>query len=257
MTASSPPPGRTLHSETDLWLRRYHPAPDATHQLLCLAYAGGSASYFVPVARALAPAIDVLAVQYPGRQDRYRQPCLTSMEELADRVTEIVAPVIDRPMAIFGHSMGASLGYEIARRLTDRGIDPELLVVSGRRAPSAVRDERFHEKSDDEFIAEIGRLGGTETALLADPEVRAMVLPAVRADYRLAELYRHTPGTEPRCPVLALVGDADPKADIDEVRRWADHSDGPFELEVFPGGHFYLNGAVPRVLEHIRSRLLG
>jgi surfactin synthase thioesterase subunit len=180
-----------------------------------------------------------------------------NLPELADRVTEIVAPVIDRPMAIFGHSMGASLGYEIARRLTDRGIDPELLVVSGRRAPSAVRDERFHEKSDDEFIAEIGRLGGTETDLLADPEVRAMVLPAVRADYRLAELYRHTPGTEPRCPVLALVGDADPKADIDEVRRWADHSDGPFELEVFPGGHFYLNGAVPRVLEHIRSRLLG
>src|SRR5688572_31092003 len=104
-------------TEVDLWVRRFHPADDAETQLLCLSHAGGSASYFFGVSRALAPEVDVLAVQYPGRQDRLREPCLRSIHDLADALVPAIAPLTGRPLAIFGHSLGATLGYEVARRL--------------------------------------------------------------------------------------------------------------------------------------------
>lgn len=120
----------------DLWVRRYHPAPEARHRLFCLPYAGGSASYFLPVARALSPHVDVLAVQYPGRQDRRHEPCVESVEELADLLVDIVKPWADRPLSLFGHSMGASVAFELALRLEALGIVPHSLFASGRRAPA-------------------------------------------------------------------------------------------------------------------------
>lgn len=98
------------HTDPDLWVRRYHPAPDAPTRLLCLPHAGGSASYYFPASRTLSPRIEVLAVQYPGRQDRRTEPCVESIDELADKVVDTVKGWTDRPLAVFGHSMGATLG---------------------------------------------------------------------------------------------------------------------------------------------------
>ncbi|XVS67787.1 thioesterase II family protein [Actinosynnema sp. CA-299493] len=236
---------------TDPWVRRFHPSPRARHRLLCLPHAGGSASFYFPVSRALTPDVEVLAVQYPGRQDRRHEPCVDSVHELADLLVDVVLKWADRPLSLFGHSMGASVAFELALRLEERGVEPAGLFASGRRAPGAHRDERVHERDDEGLIAEIKRLDGTESRLLDDDEVLRMVLPAVRADYRAAELYRYRPGPKLRTPVFALVGDADPKVDLSEARRWAEHTDGPFELEVFSGGHFYLNHHAPAVIGRI------
>lgn len=239
----------------ELWLRRFHPAPAAPQRLICLPHAGASATYFFPISAALSPAVDVVAVQYPGRQERRHEPCRESVDELADELTVLIRDLSDRPFALFGHSLGATVAYEVARRLEVEGIAATALFASGRRAPSAHRDETVHLRDDAGVLAEVRALGGSDAQLLEDDEIVAMVLPAIRADYKAAETYRYTPGQEPRCDIVALVGESDPKVSIAEAEAWAGHTSGGFESHVFPGGHFYLNTSIPAVLDVVSARL--
>jgi pyochelin biosynthesis protein PchC len=240
-------------TDTDLWVRRFHPADGAATQLLCLSHAGGSASYFFGVSKALSPEIDVLAVQYPGRQDRLREPCLRSVHDLADGLVAAIEPLTDRPLTIFGHSLGATLGFEVAARLERAGVTPTALFASGRPAPSRNRSERTHLRDDAGLIAGMKELGGTDTTLLDDEDVLRMVLPAVRADYIAAETYEYRPGPPLSCPIFALTGDRDPKVTIEEADAWRTHTDAGFELTVYPGAHFYLNEHVPDILSRLRK----
>ncbi|MFH9819127.1 thioesterase II family protein [Streptomyces sp. NPDC017230] len=223
------------------WVRRFRPATENGVRLVCLPHAGGSASFYYALSKALTPSVDVLAVQYPGRQDRRHEPNIDSLPELADRIFEVTRHLDDdRPLALFGHSMGAVLAYEVALRMRDAGLPtPVRLFASGRRAPSRDRDERLHLGSDAELLAEVRRLGGPHAALLAEPDVRDMIMPAIRSDYRAVENYRCASGQRLRCPVTVLTGDSDPRVSIDEATAWEEHTTGPTEVEVFPGGHFF------------------
>ncbi|OIJ68199.1 thioesterase II family protein [Streptomyces mangrovisoli] len=245
----------TANGQAD-WFRNFAPAPQAPVRLVCLPHAGGSAGYYVPVARALAPRVEVLAVQYPGRQDRRHEAPFTDVRLLADAVAERLAPYADRPLALFGHSMGATVGYEVALRLEAAGRGPAHLFVSGRRAPSVVVEERWHLATDAGLVREVKSLAGTDTAFLDDPELLEMVLPVIRADYRAVETYRADPAA-PRlaCPVTALTGDHDPKAAVEHVLRWERHTTGGFTAQVFSGGHFYLNDHAADVLRTVAARL--
>ncbi|MEV5431927.1 alpha/beta fold hydrolase [Streptomyces sp. NPDC052701] len=225
----------------DLWIRRFRPASDAPERLVCFPHAGGSASFYLPVSTALSPRVDVVAVQYPGRQDRRREPGLTSVAELADRVTEALAAWTDRPLTFFGHSMGAVVAFEVARRMERAGSGPVRLFASGRRAPSRVREETVHTLDDDGVVAELRALDGTDTQFLEDEELLRMVLPAIRSDYQAVETYRCEPGATVRCPVTVLTGDADPKTSLDEARDWERHTLAGADVRVFPGGHFFLS----------------
>ncbi|MEC3976073.1 thioesterase II family protein [Amycolatopsis sp. H20-H5] len=245
----------TAATQDSLWIRSYHPAPEAAITLLCFPHAGGSASYFHPVSAALSPRVEVLATQYPGRQDRGSEPLIDDLTVLADRLVDLVAARAGKPLALFGHSMGASLAFEVARRLERRGVTPSALFVSGRRAPTAPRDERQHLGTDAELVAEMKRLSGTDSRLLDDEDIVAMVLPWVRNDYKAAETYRYQDGPDVSCPVVAMVGDADPKATAEEVGAWRRHTSGAFELVTFPGGHFYLNDQNAAVLRVLTDRL--
>jgi surfactin synthase thioesterase subunit len=199
------------------------------------------------MSRALAPAIDVLAVQYPGRQDRWTEPLVDSVEGLADLLVPLLDSYLDRPLRIFGHSLGASVGFEVARRLEARGVVPEALFVSGRRAPSRDRDETVHLLDDAGLLAEIRSMNGTDAAVFDDPELVAMMLPTLRSDYRAAETYRYRPGPPLTCPVHALTGDADPRVTVEEAGAWEEHTSGKFTLTTFSGGHFYLLDHLPAI----------
>lgn len=225
---------------------------------MCLPHAGGSASFFFPLAKALAPAVEVLAVQYPGRQDRRHEPPVDSIGGLVDRLLEVLRPLDDRPLALFGHSMGAIIGYELALRLPEAGRPaPAHLFASGRRAPSRYRDDDIRGASDDRLVAELRKLGGSDAAMLADPELLAMVLPAIRSDYRAVDTYRHEPGRRVACPVTAFTGDRDPRVSVEEARAWAEHTTGPSELRVLPGGHFFLVDQAAPIIATITEKLAG
>ena len=226
-------------------LRRFRPTTEAPVRLVCFPHAGGAATAYLPLARALEPEVDTLAMQYPGRQDRRHEPCLESVDALADAALEAVLGIADRPFALFGHSMGASVAFEVTHRLRREGLTPTALFVSGRTAPSCMRTDRVHMRGDDALLAEIAELGGTDRALLESAEIRRMVLPALRADYRAAESYRWSGGEPPlTIPLHVHVGDRDPKVRVDEARAWRAQTDGRFTLTTYPGGHFYLAGQV-------------
>jgi surfactin synthase thioesterase subunit len=245
-----------ISAARDRWIRRFHPAPDAPVRLLCLPHAGGSAPFFHPVSAALAPRVEVLAVQYPGRQERRDEPCVQSIARLADRLLQVLADDLDRPLALFGHSMGASLAFELAGLLEqEAGFSPVVLFASGRQAPSRPDVESVHLRGDEELIAEMGRLGGTDARILADPEMRELVLPTLRGDFRAAETYRPERTEVLACPISALMGDLDPRAREPEVRAWQEHTTGEFDLRIFSGGHFYLAEHAAEVIRHIAGRL--
>ncbi|MFH9015437.1 thioesterase II family protein [Streptomyces sp. NPDC017943] len=245
----------TAHHGDSPWLRNFFPAPQAPVRLVCLAHAGGSASFYFPVARALSPRIEVLAVQYPGRQDRRGESPLGDLDVLSERIAHALEPWTDKPYALFGHSMGAIVGFETARRLRTAGRGPSRLFVSGRRAPSLDTAGEYQPVTDEEVLTEIARLDGTGPQLLEDEETLRMILPALRADYGAVRRYRYRPGPALACPITAFTGDRDPKATPEQVRAWRAHTTSSFELNVLPGGHFFLVGEQHRVLSTIRRQL--
>ncbi|MCG7524335.1 alpha/beta fold hydrolase [Streptomyces sp. OfavH-34-F] len=241
---------------TNAWLRRFHPSDEAPVRLFCLPHAGGSASYYFPVSRTLAPAVDVIAAQYPGRQDRRTEPCVDDVRRLADLVTAEILPWCDRPVALFGHSLGATLGFEVALRLEAAGTTPLVLFASGRRAPSRPREnENVHLSPDAQLLTTIRRMSGTDPAVLADEELLRSVLPAIRADYKAAETYRYTPGPPLTCPIEVLNGTEDPEVTDAEAKAWTTHTKATCTFHTFPGGHFYLTDHAPKVINLIRTRL--
>ncbi|MFC7986258.1 thioesterase II family protein [Streptomyces sp. NPDC057336] len=242
-------------SGDNTWFRTFHPVPDAPVRLVCLPHAGGSAGFYYPLARALAPRAEVLAVQYPGRQDRRAEPPATDLETLADRIAEGLVPWTDRPYALFGHSMGALVAFEAARRLRAAGHGPVELFVSGHHAPEPDAGGTPQPVTDEEVIAEIRALNGTGDTLIDDPETLRMILPALRADYEALSRYRFRPGAPLDCPVTAFAGDDDPKAGVEGVRAWQTRTTGAFELNVFGGGHFFLVDRQAEVLGVLAEHL--
>ncbi|GGR04319.1 thioesterase [Streptomyces cinereoruber] len=244
----------------DVWLRRFPGAAGGSGagcELVCFPHAGGSAAYWRPLSLALAPGVDVVAVQYPGRLDRLHEAPVEDLHRLADLIAEVLGPSGGRPRALFGHSMGASLAYEVAVRLGRLpGGGPDLLVVSGRRAPAAARwRDRCVSVDDHEIVERVRRLGGTDTALFDEPELLELVLPALRGDYRALSSYEDTGGRPLTCPVVALTGDRDPEVTVEEVEVWGEQTSGAFRTHVFGGGHFFLDDHAEAVAELVRGLL--
>ncbi|MYW16466.1 alpha/beta fold hydrolase [Streptomyces sp. SID161] len=236
------------------WIRRYHPAPDSEVTVVCFPHAGGSASYFQPLSARLTPRAEVLALQYPGRQDRRSEPALTSVDALVDGVVDALRDHAGRPLVFFGHSMGGTLAFETARRM-EAELDGRLLglVVSGRRSPGSPRQEAVHLRDDAGLIAQIRKLDGTSSALLDDEDVVRMIIPALRADYTAVERYAYRPGPALSCPLRVYTGDTDPQVRADEATAWAEYTRADFRVRTFTGGHFYLAERGDEVIAALRE----
>lgn len=248
----------TTSIDESLWARCFHPAPSRSAQLVCFPHAGGSASFYFPVSAQLSSVARVFAIQYPGRQDRRKEQSPSDLATLADQVYEALRPTLrERPTTFFGHSMGATLAFEVTRRFEADGGEITRLFASGRRAPSCVRDEQVHRLPDEGVVRELKSLAGTDTALLGDEEVLRMILPAIRSDYTAIETYRCAPDVAVRAPLTVLTGDSDPKTTLEEAEAWRGHTTGDFDLQVYPGGHFYLTAAAPAIIAELRGHLSG
>jgi pyochelin biosynthetic protein PchC len=230
------------------WLRTFYPRPGAALRLVFFPHAGGSASFYRPLAHALPEHVEPVIVQYPGREDRLREEPCGAMDELTGALTEALDDLADKPVWYFGHSMGASVAHEVARRRAVRGgPPPEHLIVSARPGPARQKPGDKH-LDEDRLWADVCALGGTDARLLAMPEIRAMALPAIRGDYRLIETYRPRLDTDLDVPLTACFSDRDPEVTREDAEAWRAATTGPFEVECFAGDHFYLRNDGERAL---------
>jgi medium-chain acyl-[acyl-carrier-protein] hydrolase len=227
------------------WVTVPRPQPAARRQLICLPHAGAGASTFFPWGAALQPAgIEVRSVQYPGRENRLAEPCLDEVgamvRALADAWPEISG---GGRGALYGHSMGSLLGFELAAELAKRGVanPPEHLFLSGHNAPHvASRLPLLHTLPDDEFLPAVARhYGNMPQELIADREMAALISPILRADFKLVDEYRWQGAGPTPTPVTVLGGTNDPWTTEAELAEWSRHTRGKFQLRMFAGDHFF------------------
>jgi medium-chain acyl-[acyl-carrier-protein] hydrolase len=243
-------------SSTDRWITRPRPSPRAKLRLFCIAHAGGGASAFRGWADALPAEVEVCPVQLPGRENRIREAPFDRLGPLVEALADAVDPYLSLPFALFGHSNGALIGFELARTLrARRRPGPVHFFASGRRAPELPPDRLTHHLPEAEFLADLQELGGLPAELLEHRELLSLLVPTLRADVSIHETYAFTEQAPLECALTAYGGLADPKVRREQLEAWASHTSGPFVLRMFPGGHFFLQDDRPLLLRTLSADL--
>ncbi|MFT4081603.1 MAG: alpha/beta fold hydrolase [Nocardioides sp.] len=239
------------------WGRVPVPRPGAP-QLLCLPYAGGNSRIFAGWPRAL-PRYEVVVAALPGRDRRFGESPPDRMTRLVPQLAAGVGTMLDRPYAVFGHSMGALVAFELARWSRHRGSpEPSLLLLSGC-TPPALRVPSAPDADVKSLLRRLKQLGGTPAEALADPELLHVLLPVLKADFALVDTYAAASEPPLSIPLTAIAGTGDPDAHPEAMRGWAEETTGTFELRTVPGGHFFVHdheeeliGQVSEALDNIR-----
>jgi len=238
-----------------IWLQRLAPRTDAARRLFCFHHAGGGAAAF-RLWPARLPEFDVCAVQLPGRANRLCEPALTDVDAVVDALVDVVRPLLDRPVVLFGHSMGTLVAYELARRLRALGAPlPDRLFVSGRQAPHRpFPDWNLEALSDAQVLEVVQReFGSLPVEVLQTPELLELAMPTLRADLALLDRHRPDAVAALPLPVVALGGDGDGWATAERMSHWQDCTTQPLRSHRFAGGHFYLDERLDEVLAVLRA----
>lgn len=227
----------------------------APRRLLCLPYAGGSPAMYQRWGRALEDLAEVVPVCLPGRAHRFDEPCIEDMDQLADEIAAAARVLLDRPLALFGYSLGALVALEVTRRLCARGAPPFLLIVAACPAPCLVSPrEGSRGLSDAEFLAMLRDLKGTPDAILDNQEMVQVLMPMLRADFALADEYRYRPAPRIATRVVTIAGRGDPIAPPDSMAGWGREADRVRHL-VVDGDHLFIEEEPQRLLACVRQEL--
>ena len=234
-------------------LAGHKPNPRAALRLFCFPYAGGAALIYRNWGEILPQEIDVCAVQLPGRGNRLRESLFNRMTLVVEAVGREIVPLLDRPYAIFGHSMGAIIGFELARLLRRDGLPgPTHLFASGHKAPQIPKTEPFtYNLPEAEFIQELQRLNGTPKEVLDHPELMQIMAPLLRADFESIQTYSYKDEPPLDCPITALGGLHDSDISRETLEPWREQTTAAFNLRMFPGDHFFLHADRPSLLRVI------
>ncbi|MFE6520895.1 thioesterase II family protein [Streptomyces sp. NPDC057794] len=226
-------------------------------RLFCLPYAGGGASTYSAWPALFPDEVDVCPVELPGRLTRWSETAFDRAEPLVEALATALEAELDVPYALFGHSMGALLAFELARALRRRGADePRILFVSGGPAPQLPRRlPQIHDELDDVVVDRLRNLGAVPEDVYAEPELLELLLPTIRADFSVVETYKHQPEPPLGCPVVAFAGTEDREVPPELVASWHEQTTGGFTHHILPGDHFFLHSARTALLNTVRTAL--
>lgn len=236
------------------WFIRPVPRPLAEVRLICLPYAGGSAAIYMPWASSLPDSVELVCAQPPGRSSRMGEAAHATMDAMVADFATAFAGLRDKPYVLFGHSLGSRVAYAFARQCAVLGVPgPVHLIASGSRAPH-VQSTRtsIHDLPKDEFVAKLRELDGTPEEILENAELLDLLIPLLRADFRIADMYRAA--VRPlECPLTVLAGVDDHEVAAVDVDAWAELTTAGCDVHWLPGGHFFINEHRAAVLARVNQ----
>lgn len=240
------------------WVQPVRRTEEPAVRLFCMPYAGGGATIFRSWAKELHEDIELCPIHLPGRDERMGEPLMRRVEPMAGAIAEAIMPLLDRPYALLGYSMGSLVAFEVARALRRRGApSPARLFACARRAPHSTRRvPAIHHLDDAAFIEAVQTFNGLPEALLQNEELLAIFLPIMRADFEVLDHYVYTPEPPLDCPISVFGGDPDPTVHAGDLAAWGELTTAGARVTHFPGGHFFLRTARRALLYAIERELL-
>jgi surfactin synthase thioesterase subunit len=227
-------------------------------RLFCLPFAGGGSAFFHAWKDFLPVDVEMVRIKLPGRETRLREKAFTDLATLVVELCEALAPWLDRPFVLFGHSMGALIAFELTRAIRVRHrLLPQHLFVSGFRAPHLPRPERITGLPDAQFVARLREYGGIPELVIRNPELMEIFLPIFRSDFEMMDSYMYRSAASLDCPLTAFGGQSDPKISRDSISAWHVHTRRGFKCHFLPGGHFFIDESRARLLDLICKDLAG
>jgi surfactin synthase thioesterase subunit len=246
-------------NENDPWFVRLRAQPQAKLRLFCFPYSGAGASLFYPWTSILPGNIELIAVQYPGRESRIAEAPVNQLAPLLDGLTAAIESYLDKPFAFFGHSLGALVAFELARRLVDKTGSPLVhFFASSCYAPQLPDPaEPIFALPEVEFKAKLGGLNGMPVEVLENKELMSLLLPILRADFEVCETYHYQDAVPLDCDLTAMGGLRDIHVPRSSLQAWKAQCTGVFTVRMFPSDHFYLNQDRMLLLQVIARTLAG
>ncbi|TMR99662.1 thioesterase II family protein [Nonomuraea basaltis] len=238
------------------WLKRFGRSAPAEVQLLCFHHAGGSAAMYRHWPRLMPHFVEPIAVQLPGRADRFAEPPYDRMAPLVDELIEMIKPLLDRPFACYGVSMGARVAWALAHELRERAMPmPSMMFVAASASPCFDDGTWAWEGRDDGLEGYVREMGGTPAEVLAEPELLAGLLPTLDADLTVLSTHGFRPLTPLEVPIRAFAGTEDPEAPPEQMDGWRAETSVRFDLDPVPGGHFFDSDGEHQVIRAISHDL--
>ncbi|MEW6742823.1 MAG: alpha/beta fold hydrolase [Planctomycetota bacterium] len=256
---SRTPSHRPLTAARTPWIALCRPSPQSRLRLFCFPCAGRGSTMYRQWIGGMPPGVEVCPVQLPGRETRCGEPPYRRVQPLVADAALALQPFLDRPFAVFGHSMGGLVAFEFVRHVRRAyGLEPVLLVVSGEPAPHlAGGSPPRYNLPDEEFLAHIKSLNGTPAEALASRELMEFMLPVIKADFEVCDCYQYLSDAPLDCRVAAYGGADDPESPREQLAAWRDHAARDFVLRTFPGNHFYLDSCRESLLQALAQDLIG
>jgi medium-chain acyl-[acyl-carrier-protein] hydrolase len=236
----------------------YRPKPrtNPVLRLFCFPYAGAGAAAYRLWPNHLSDDIEVVAIHPPGRAHRLLERPLTRIDAMVENALTCLTPLMDKPFAVFGHSLGAIVAAEFARNLQAHGRSASHLFISSR-PPRREPTELLHQLPDDDFVAAMNaRYNGIPSEILAQPDLLTLLLPALRADIEALETFRpHHDRPKIACLTTVYGGESDLTVSHSDLAGWSQETNEPCRIRMFPGDHFYLNTGMEAMLADLSMTL--
>lgn len=226
---------------------------EADTRIFFFPYAGGGPAIFSRWVSDIPSKIEAQIVYYPGRGSRHNEPPMRSITLLVNELTQAIQPLLDKPFVFFGHSLGGTVAFELARSLRHSRLpQPNILFISGCGAPQILdRQPPLHKLPDDDFVSSLKKLNGIPQDVLQNQEMLDIFLPMLRTDFELIETYKYAHDKPLNSPIIALGGHNDPRVRREQLEAWATQTNAHFAAKYFEGNHFFVNAARQVVIETI------